>query len=75
MEYKIIHSSNPTELSSKVNEMVQLGWQPKGSHKVVIVRKVNRYSGTQHMDTQCSSEYSQTMVKKTRIEVDKNLVL
>jgi hypothetical protein len=73
MEYKIVTSSSPNGLNDKVSEMVNVGWQPIGSHQVVILREQNRYSGQQHMDTLNSLEYSQTMVKETNknvIEVD-----
>jgi hypothetical protein len=73
MEYKIVTSSSPNGLNDKVSEMVNVGWQPIGSHQVVILREQNRYSGQQHMDTLNSLEYSQTMVKETPknvIEVD-----
>lgn len=63
MQYKVVVSSNPSELSSKVSEMVNLGWQPIGGHQVTTTREVNRYSGQQHMDTMYHTEYTQTMVK------------
>ena len=63
MEYKIVVSSNPSELSSKVSETVNLGWQPVCGHQVTTTREVNRYSGQQHMDTMYHTEYTQTMVK------------
>ena len=63
MQYKVVSSSNPSELSSKVSEMVNLGWQPVGGHQVITTREVNRYSGQQHMDTMYHTEYTQTMIK------------
>jgi hypothetical protein len=73
MQYKVVYDSSPSGLSGKVSEMVNLGWQPIGSHQVVVLREQNRYSGQQHMDTLNSLEYSQSMVKETNknvIEVD-----
>ena len=72
MEYKIVSGGSPSELTTKVNEKINDGWELVGSHQVVIHREQNRYSGQQHMDTLNQLEYSQTMCKKTKttIEVD-----
>ena len=73
MEYKIVNGGSPTELTTKVNEKINDGWELVGSHQVVIHREQNRYSGQQHMDTLNQLEYSQTMCKKFKpnvIEVD-----
>jgi len=72
MEYKIVYGGSPSELTTKVNEKINEGWEIVGSHQVVIHREQNRYSGSQHMDTLNQLEYSQTMCKKTKttIEVD-----
>jgi hypothetical protein len=72
MEYKIVYGDSPSEINTKVNEMIKEGWEPIGSHQVVVRREQNRYSGSQHMDTLNQLEYSQTMCKKskTTIEVD-----
>ncbi|MEY4573500.1 MAG: hypothetical protein RLZ10_2790 [Bacteroidota bacterium] len=64
MEYKIVNGGSPNELTTKVNEKINDGWEIVGSHRVVIHREQNRYSGQQHMDTLNQLEYSQTMVKK-----------
>ena len=72
MEYKLVYGGSPSELTTKVNEKINDGWEIVGSHQVVIHREQNRYSGSQHMDTLNQLEYSQTMCKKTKttIEVD-----
>ena len=73
MEYKIVNGGSPSELTTKVNEKLNDGWELVGSHQVVIHREQNRYSGQQHMDTLNQLEYSQTMCKKFKpnvIEVD-----
>lgn len=73
MEYKIVSGGSPSELTTKVNEKLNDGWELVGSHQVVIHREQNRFSGQQHMDTLNQLEYSQTMCKKFKpnvIEVD-----
>ena len=72
MKYKIVSASSPQGLSSTIDLLIIEGWEPMGSHQVVIVNKQNRFRGDQHMDTICETEYSQTMVYKHKntIEVD-----
>ena len=73
MEYKIVSGGSPSDLTTKVNEKLNDGWELMGSHQVVIHREQNRFSGQQHMDTLNQLEYSQTMCKKFKpnvIEVD-----
>jgi hypothetical protein len=73
MEYKIVSGGSPSELTTKVNEKINDGWELVGSHQVVIHREQNRYSGQQHMDTRIEVEYSISMVKVVKfdtIEVD-----
>ncbi len=62
MEYKIISTSSTQELTTKINRLISEGWEPIGSHQVVVVHDQNRYRGTQHVDTTHEMEYSQTMV-------------
>ena len=69
MEYKIVSGGSPSDLTTKVNEKLNDGWELVGSHQVVIHREQNRFSGQQHMDTLNTLEYSQTMCKKTPINV------
>jgi len=71
MEYKIVSGGSPNELTTKVNEKINDGWEIVGSHHVVIHREQNRYSGQQHMDTLNQLEYSQTMCRKTNENVIK----
>ena len=68
MEYKVIESSSPNELTKRVNELIQEGWVPIGSHQVVIRRQIKRYSGTQHKDTLNEIEYTQTLTKQNENE-------
>ena len=73
MEYKIVYGDSPSEINTKVNEMINNGWEIVCSHQVVVRREQNRYSGSQHMDTLNQLEYTQTMCKKFKpnvIEVD-----
>jgi hypothetical protein len=70
MMYKIIEGSSPNEITKKVNELINEGWKPIGSHQVVIRREQNRFSGQQHMDTLNQLEYTQTLIK----EVQKNVI-
>lgn len=63
MEYKVIRSSSLDTLNQKVNEQYSNGYKPIGSHQVVILKSQNRFSGTQHIDTINTIEYSQTMKK------------
>jgi hypothetical protein len=63
MKYKIVTSSSPQGLSNTINLLVGEGWEPVGSHHVVIIHSQNRYSGMQLMDTKHETEYSQTMIK------------
>ena len=69
--YKIISSSSPQLLSNTINLLIGEGWEPIGSHQVIVIHSQNRYSGSQHMDTKHETEYSQTMVKKTNENVIK----
>lgn len=65
MEYKIISASSPQGLSVSVTNKIAEGWEPIGSHQVVVTHDQNRYRGTQHVDTTHETEYSQTMIKKS----------
>ncbi len=57
MDYKIVSSTFPEGLTSKVKEMMEEGWKPIGGHSVVETHKQNRYSGSQHMDTIIKIEF------------------
>ena len=72
-KYKVVSGGSPNELSNKVNENLNEGWEIFGGHQVVILRQQNRYRGDQHLDTLNELEYTQTMCKKFKpnvIEVD-----
>jgi hypothetical protein len=60
---KIISASSPSSLNKKIAEMIAEGWEPIGSHSVVVVHSQNRYAGSQHMDTIHEQEWSITMQK------------
>jgi hypothetical protein len=64
MEYKVVESNSPQELTRKVNELISEGWKPIGSHQVVESHRQNRFSGQQHMDTRIEHDYSQTLIKE-----------
>lgn len=63
-KYKVVSGSSPFELTSKVNEFLNDGWEILGGHQVVILRQQNRYRGDQHIDTLNEIEYTQTLIKK-----------
>ena len=65
MDYKVITSSSPEGLTTKVSEMLSQGWEPVGSHQVLTIKEQNRYRGDQHIDTLYQLEYSQTIIKKS----------
>lgn len=71
MEQKIITSSSASELNRRISEMQGEGWEPIGSHQVVVVHEQRRFAGTQHRDTIYEREYSQT-IRKVK---DKNSLL
>jgi hypothetical protein len=64
MDYKVIYASSPSELSSKVNQYINEGFEPIGSHQVATIHAQNRFRGNQHVDTKHELEYSQTLIKK-----------
>ena len=73
MDYKIVSSTYPEGLTSKVKELMEEGWKPIGGHSVVETHRQNRYSGSQHMDTIIKIEYTQSLIKEVKretIEVD-----
>ena len=64
MEYKVIYASSPSELTTKVNQYINEGFEPIGSHQVATIHAQNRFRGDQHADTKYELEYSQTLIKK-----------
>jgi hypothetical protein len=63
MEYKVIVSHSAHDLTQKVNEMIQEGWVPIGSHQVQIRHVQNRFRGNEHVDSLNDLEYTQTLIK------------
>lgn len=68
MIYKVVSANSPSELTIRVNELIEIGFEPIGSHQVVIRHTQLRYSGMQHKDTLNDLEYTQTMVKQEKIK-------
>ena len=64
IQYKVVISHSADELTRKVTEMVQDGWEPIGAHQVQVRHQQNRFRGQQHVDTLNDLEYTQTMLKK-----------
>ena len=64
MEYKIVSSSSPQGLTNTINSLMNEGWEPMGSHQVVIVREQNRFRGDQHIDTTNESQIWNDAVKR-----------
>lgn len=60
-KFKIISGGSPDSLNLLLEDYITKGWEPVGTHSVVVLHSQNRYSGTQHMDTIHKSEYSITM--------------
>ncbi len=65
MDYKVIYASSPSELSNKVNQYLNEGFEIVGSHQVATIHSQNRFRGDQHIDTKNELEYSQTIIKKS----------
>ena len=65
MEQKIITSSSASGLNQKIAELQKEGWEPIGSHSVVVIHEQKRFAGTQHRDTIVEREYSQTMRRES----------
>jgi hypothetical protein len=70
MEYKVIVSHSGHDLTTKINDLINEGWKPIGSHQSSVRHQQNRFRGQQHVDTLNDIEYSQTMVK----EVEKDII-
>ena len=64
MDYKIVTSSNSHTLTENIKLLIGEGWEPIGSHQVVVTHSQNRFRGNQQMDTLHQTEYSQTLIKK-----------
>lgn len=72
MEQIVITSSSSSGLNKRIEYYINNGWFPVGSHQVVVTHIQNRYSGTQHMDSIHSLEFSQTMRKEKDEQIDEN---
>lgn len=64
MQYKILISRSASQLTASVQDHIEKGWTPQGSHNVVESHRQNRYAGMQHKDTTIELEYSQTVTKE-----------
>jgi len=64
MDYKVITSHSPDQLTNRVNDYIKEGWKPVGGHSVVETHRQNRFRGTEMVDTIIQSEYSQTIIKE-----------
>ncbi len=64
MDFKILTSGNPNTLTENVRLLIGEGWEPVGSHQVVVTHSQNRFRGNQQMDTLHQTEYSQTLIKR-----------
>ena len=58
MQYQVVTSTDKNEFESKVNELVNFGWQPIGSHQVSTTQTTDVGNKVYY-----NNEYSQTMVK------------
>jgi hypothetical protein len=64
MDFKILTSGNPNTLTENIKLLIGEGWEPIGSHQVVVTHSQNRFRGNQQMDTLHQTEYSQTLIKR-----------
>lgn len=63
MEYKVVNSSSPEGLESKVNKLIEEGFTPSGGVIVNITHSQNRFRGSVHVDTINKLEYVQSVIK------------
>lgn len=70
MRYEIVTSTDKNEFQTKVQGLINLGWQPIGGHQVITTQVTD--SGTK---TYYNNEYSQTMVKNVLHLKDEVVVL
>jgi len=64
MQQIVLTAHNASELNTKIQQMIEQGWIPIGSHNVVETHHQMRFSGMQHKDTLIEREYSQTVKKE-----------
>lgn len=65
MEYKVVNSSSPEGLQSKVNKLIKEGFTPIGGVHVNVTHSQNRFRGQQHVDTINKLEYVQSVIKES----------
>jgi len=65
MEYKVVNSSSPEGLQSKVNKLIKEGFTPSGGVHVNVTHSQNRFRGQQHVDTINKLEYVQSVIKES----------
>ena len=63
MEYKVVYSSSPEGLQTKVNTLIKEGFTPSGGVHVNVIHQQNRFRGSQHVDTINKLEYVQSVIK------------
>lgn len=63
MQQIILTASSASELNVRIKNMIEQGWTPVGSHKVVSIYEKLTYAGFQHKHTTVQIEYSQTVKK------------
>jgi len=61
--YKIVSVNQPSQLASRVQALVEEGWQPHGSMTAVTIHTQNRFSGVQHLQSIHTVEYAQALIK------------
>jgi hypothetical protein len=64
MEHIIISAGSLSNLDHQIKQSISEGFKLVGGHQSVVIFSQNKYSGTQHMCTVNTVEYSQTMVKE-----------
>jgi hypothetical protein len=60
-EQKIITASTPAGLNARIKKYQKEGWHCVGEHKTIQLTAQLRYAGKQHIDTQHTAEYSQSI--------------
>jgi hypothetical protein len=64
MEYKVLMSRNLDVFNQMINDYIKDGWEPLGSHQVIVSMSENNFRGDFNIGSVNEVEYSQTMVKK-----------
>ena len=57
MRYQVVTSTDKNEFESKVNELIKLGWQLVGSHRVITTQTTDIGNKVYY-----NNEFSQTMI-------------